>query len=518
MDEHEFMEQEDDEEYVEEPMAADFDFTSVNDPITLDDPISQDDIERPSTVNVVRVELETFSKEYTDYALMNRLLFIADVCPPLRADALKMLINYVIKKTQNLPMLNSAYQRVESAKSVGNIPGIDSVPDIDKSWIEITTVKANNRLESLLAEFKRQKDEAVKESIRRSLEDVFHHYVLMGNLNDALKLYSRGMREYCTSPNQIIQMLISWINVTVYAEQWSKLSILLPQADRAINEMIERENVSTTTTNSNTFATTQYSSLQSLQIPARTSKLQKELILSSKAKILAVYGLYSLQNKNYKGAAERFMMIDLDVLNYPQLISPSDVAIYALICALATFSRTELKEKVLGSPLFRKSLESEPKLIELLQRFCQSQFGICLDILNDLRDQLLLNIYLAPHISFLYSLIRQSALIQYFDTYLSSEIGQMAVEFRTSVDQLESELISLIEKGLLKAKIDSYKKVLYAKFSDNRTEIYERFFGYIFFKFKNFKRVLNLRKRISQHANSVLLRAALLNHRIHEQK
>jgi len=59
-------------------------------------------------------------------------------------------------------MLNAAYQRVESAKTFGNISGIDSVPDIDKSWIEITTVKANNRLESLLAEFKRQKDEAVK--------------------------------------------------------------------------------------------------------------------------------------------------------------------------------------------------------------------------------------------------------------------------------------------------------------------------------------------------------------------
>uniref|UniRef100_A0A915NFL2 PCI domain-containing protein n=1 Tax=Meloidogyne floridensis TaxID=298350 RepID=A0A915NFL2_9BILA len=502
MDENEFMEQEDDIEYVEEPMAADFDFTNVNDPLTIDDPVSQDDVQMPSTVNVVSVELETFSKEYTDYALMNRLLFIADVCPPLRADALKMLINYVIKKTQNIPILNAAYQRVESAKAFGNISGIESVPDIDKNWIEITTVKANNRLESLLAEFKRQKDEAVKESIRRSLEDVFHQYVQMGNLPDALKLYTRGMREYCTSPNQIIQMLISWINVTIYAEQWQKLFVLLPQADRAINEIIERENVSSIP--SNTFSTTQYSSLQSLQIPARTSKIQKDLILSSKAKILAVYGLAFLQNKNYKAAAEKFMTIDLDVLNYPQLISPSDVAIYALICALATFSRTELKEKVLGSPLFRKSLESEPKLIELLQRFCQSQFGICLDILNDLRDQLLLNIYLAPHISFLYSLIRQSALIQYFDTYLSSEIGQMAIEFRTSVDELESELISLIEKGLLKAKIDSYKKVLYAKFSDNRTEIYER--------------VLNLRKRISQHANAVLLRAALLNHRIHEQK
>ena len=79
--------------------------------------------------------------------------------------------------------------------------------------------------------------------------------------------------------------------------------------------------------------------------------------------------------------------MDLDVLNYPQLLSATDVAVYGTICALATFSRVEVKEKVLGSQLFRKSLESEPKLIELLQKFCKSQFGACLDILNDLRDQ-----------------------------------------------------------------------------------------------------------------------------------
>jgi pentatricopeptide repeat protein len=46
----------------------------------------------------------------------------------------------------------------------------------------------------------------IKESIRRALEDVFHHYVQMGNLHDAIKLYTRGMREYCTAPNQIIQV------------------------------------------------------------------------------------------------------------------------------------------------------------------------------------------------------------------------------------------------------------------------------------------------------------------------
>ena len=46
MDENEFMdgvEQEDDEEFVEEPMTADFDFVNANDPIGSDEPISQED-------------------------------------------------------------------------------------------------------------------------------------------------------------------------------------------------------------------------------------------------------------------------------------------------------------------------------------------------------------------------------------------------------------------------------------------------------------------------------------------
>lgn len=106
-------------------------------------------------------------------------------------------------------MLNSAYQRVESAKCYSNTPGMDKIPEIDKSWVENTTIKANSRLEALLAEFKRQKDEAVKESIRRALEDVFHQYIQMGNIQEALKLYGRGMREYCTAPNQIIQVFIN---------------------------------------------------------------------------------------------------------------------------------------------------------------------------------------------------------------------------------------------------------------------------------------------------------------------
>lgn len=96
---------------------------------------------------------------------------------------------------------------------------------------------------------------------------------------------------------------------------------------------------------------------------------------------------------------------------------------------------------------------------------------------------------MAAHINALYALIKQSAIKQYFESYLTADINQMALEFRTTLEQvflcllitanvsfqLESELISLIEKGHLKAKIDSYNKILHAKISDNRVDIFERY-------------------------------------------
>lgn len=102
-------------------------------------------------------------------------------------------------------------------------------------------------------------------------------------------------------------MLINWINVTVYAEQWPKLFVLLPQADRAINEMIDRDKLNEV---DNKFPSQQIGMPGfSGTGPKPTVKSQREMVFSAKAKILAVYGLANLQSKEYKTAAEKFMQV-----------------------------------------------------------------------------------------------------------------------------------------------------------------------------------------------------------------
>jgi hypothetical protein len=45
-----------------------------------------------------------------------------------------------------------------------------------------------------------------------------------------------------------------------------------------------------------------------------------------------------------------------------QVLSPADVALYGGLCALATFDRSELQSKVIGSIGFREFLELHPQV------------------------------------------------------------------------------------------------------------------------------------------------------------
>lgn len=108
-------------------------------------------------------------------------------------------------------------------------------------------------------------------------------------------------------------MLINWINVSIYADNWSKLNVFIPQAERAINDIIERENVAGGPSSSNQIG----SSRGMLGLPLSTSNTKscKELIQSARAKIAAVSGLLKLHDKEYKGAAETFMTVRFYIVN-----------------------------------------------------------------------------------------------------------------------------------------------------------------------------------------------------------
>lgn len=98
----------------------------------------------------------------------------------------------------------------------GGRVGHDLLPQLDQTWIDTRNKKAALKLEKLDTDLKNYKSNSIKESIRRGHDDLGDHYLDCGDLNNALKCYSRA-RDYCTSGKHIVNMCINVIKVSTTA-------------------------------------------------------------------------------------------------------------------------------------------------------------------------------------------------------------------------------------------------------------------------------------------------------------
>ncbi|GJQ70827.1 hypothetical protein Trydic_g753 [Trypoxylus dichotomus] len=284
--------------------------------------------------------------------------------------------------------------------------------------------------------------------IRRGHDDLGDHYLDCGDLSNALKCYSRS-RDYCTSGKHVVNIYVS-----------------------------KAENT-----------------------PDFMESQTKDTNLLTSTKLKCAAGLAELATKKYKSAAKHFLQANLDHCDFPELMSANNVAMYGGLCALATFDRHELQKNVIFSSSFKLFLELEPQLRDIIFKFYESKYASCLKLLDEIKDNLLLDMYIAPHVNTLYTQIRNRALIQYFSPYLSADMHKMATAFNRTVSALEDELMQLILEGQIQARIDSHNKILFAKDVDQRSTTFEK--------------SLQMGKEYQRRTRMLILRAAVLKNKIH---
>ncbi|GLH09029.1 hypothetical protein R5R35_012537 [Gryllus longicercus] len=455
-------------------------YQSAVEPMQVDAPPEDNDNneEEPYIVENPSLDLEAYGNSYTGLARLYRLMYIADHCTSLRLESLKMAIQYVMS-TYNVALYQQLHKKLQETASAASLPDVagggaqstsQDVPALDLLWVETRSKKAALKLEKLDTDLKNYKSNSIKESIRRGHDDLGDHYLDCGDLSNALKCYSRA-RDYCTSGKHVVNMCLNVIKVSVYLQNWSHVLSYVSKAE----------------------ATPDFSEVH--------GKDSNQSILT---RLKCAAGLAELATKKYKSAAKHFLVANFDHCDFPELLSPSNVAMYGGLCALATFDRHELQKNVIFSSSFKLFLELEPQLRDIIFKFYESKYASCLTLLDDIKDNLLLDMYIAPHVNALYTQIRNRALIQYFSPYLSADMRKMAAAFNTTVLALEDELMQLILDGQIQARIDSHNKILYAKEVDQRSTTFEK--------------SLSVGKEYQRRTRMLILRAAMLKHQIHVKK
>ncbi|KAJ7962317.1 COP9 signalosome complex subunit 1 [Quillaja saponaria] len=399
-----------------------------------------------------QLDVEAYASLYKGHTKILRLLFIADHCEnnqTMQLEALRMVYDE-IKNGENTQLFREVVQKIDGR--LGTNYGMD------EAWCDMVDRRAEQKKEKLDNELNAYRTNLIKESIRMGYNDFGDFYYAHGQLADAFKSYVRT-RDYCTTSKHIIHMCMSAILVSIEMGQFPHATNYVSKAEQT-PEALD---------------------------PATIAMLR------------CAAGLANLEAKKYKLAARKFLETG-QVLgnNYNEVIAPQDVATYGGLCALATFDRTELKNKVIDNLSFRNFLELVPEVRELINDFYSSHYASCLDYLGNLKANLLLDIHLHDHIETLYDQIRHKALIQYAHPFVTVDLRMMADAFKTSVAGLEKELEALITDNQIQARIDSHNKILYARHADQRNA--------------TFQRVLQTGSEFDRDVKSMLLRANLIKH------
>jgi COP9 signalosome complex subunit 1 len=165
-------------------------------------------------INNSTVDIEFYISGFTGLMRINRLLFLAEHCPPLRIEALRLGLNYIMERFDT-QLYSTTYKQLADAYSklsAQQQQQLQQIPAFDSNWVEATNKKAALKLEKLDSDLKSAKSMSIKDCIRRGQEDLADHFLEMGDLTNALKCYSRS-RDYCSSNKHFVNLCMNVIKV-----------------------------------------------------------------------------------------------------------------------------------------------------------------------------------------------------------------------------------------------------------------------------------------------------------------
>lgn len=252
-------------------------------------------------------------------------------------------------------------------------------------------------------------------------EDLGKHYEAIGDLQKAYEAYSR-MRQEIVVQKHIIDVSKHLISVAIRQRNWI-----------AVQSNVQK-------------------------IMAIHQSAEEEKAISPLLSIC--YGLILLGGANFYDAALAFLGTRSGIgSDFNDKLSPNDLAIYGGLCALASMDREELQKRVMENSNFRTYLELEPHIRRAIAFFVNGRYSSCLSILEDYRNDYLLDYRIGHLIPEIYQLIRSKSIVQYFVPFSCATLDSLDAAFALPGTSLEEELIGMIKRGTLVARIDTQNRV-----------------------------------------------------------
>ncbi|KAJ7845916.1 G protein pathway suppressor 1 [Mycena leptocephala] len=413
-------------------------------------------------------ELDGYIANYTGRTAVDRLVHIISTCPSLAPEAFQLAVQHIHQSRDPslYQQVMSAYDQV-SGVSETPLPSALDLASLDTRWADETMAKNQAERSKLEVELKTYSNNMIKESIRMGHRDLGDFYRSVGEYPTALKHYTKS-REFCTTSQHVLEMCLSVLEVSPH-----RTTKLLPSATYVFKADAALDAASA--------AAAKPRKAMAPPCPrADASQQAQSRVRGPRARTVQAdfaTALSNLSAGNYQKAAYTFLKLGpaKDFGDWMgKLIAPGDIAIYGVLCALATLPRSALKTQILENSTFGVYVEQEPYVRELVEAYLSSNFKTVLELLNRYSSRHALDLYLTQHVTELTNMIRNWAVVLYFQPFASIKLDRMSGAFGWSVEEVEEQVVALIQSGSIHGRVDSQNKILYAKQTDYRAELFAR--------------------------------------------
>ncbi|KAJ7505926.1 hypothetical protein B0H11DRAFT_2272668 [Mycena galericulata] len=122
-------------------------------------------------------------------------------------------------------------------------------------------------------------------------------------------------------------------------------------------------------------------------------------------------------------------------------------------------------------PTFGVYVEQEPYMREFVESYL-SNFETVLELLSHYSSHHSLDLYLAQHVGEPTNMIRNWAVVLYFQPFASIKLDRMSNVFGWTIEEVE-QVVALIQRSI-HGRVDSQNKIMYVKQMDYCAELFAR--------------------------------------------
>ncbi|KAF2485886.1 hypothetical protein BDY17DRAFT_309174 [Neohortaea acidophila] len=407
-------------------------------------------------------DLETWASNYEGPLLPLRLAHVATHCPPLSQQSLDLAIT-AAKRGKDVLLYNRLYEIAEKL-------GVSGLEQKDEEWMQRQEEGNKRELARLEGELRGYKNNLIRESIRMGQEDLAMHLLLTGGplpdpqnpqsatgagYNAAYQAFGK-MRDYCTTPSHVASMTLRLIHTALLQAVATQQTGGAPHLH--LNAALANAN------------------------RLRSVGIKEEEMVRITPIMHVSGGLAHLGAGSYPEAAVAFLSTPFEYASQGvvqgtnatrAIASGNDVAIYGGLCALATMTRDTLNDTVLAGP-FRAFLELEPHLRKAISLYTTAKYQACLDTLRRYYSDWSLDVFLGAqasptakesHLDRLILRIREKSITAYLSSFAQVSLASLASTFpplSSDPQAMEDEILSMIEAGMLDARLDVVKGLVIA--------------------------------------------------------